>query len=374
MNTSYQAIIIGGGLSGLTSALHLLKNDFQVLVIEKNSYPKHKVCGEFISNEILPYLDFLNVDLSTLNPTHITKTVVSTQNGKSIEAQLPMGGFGISRYQLDYYLYKEVILRGGVVLQSTVTDIQFEKDYFTIQTSENQYFKTKVALGCFGKRTNLDVQMKRNFIQQKSPWLAVKAHYELPFEKDLVALHNFEGGYCGISMIENGQVNICYLVQYEIFKNFKNIESFQQNIFAKNPHLKNIFDHATLIFNKPLTISQISFENKNQVENHLLMLGDTAGLIHPLCGNGMAMAIHSAKLASELTIDFLHQKIDRKTLEHSYQLQWNHTFKSRLKMGKWLSKVLLNKHLSVFLFYLVYTFPFLMTVIIRKTHGKKIAL
>lgn len=59
-------IIIGGGLAGLSSAIHLSKHDLSVLVIEKNSYPKHKVCGEYISNEVLPYLDYLEIDVFKL--------------------------------------------------------------------------------------------------------------------------------------------------------------------------------------------------------------------------------------------------------------------------------------------------------------------
>ena len=57
MNNRREVLILGGGLAGLTSAIHLLKLGLQVTVIEKNNYPKHKVCGEYISNEVLPYLD-----------------------------------------------------------------------------------------------------------------------------------------------------------------------------------------------------------------------------------------------------------------------------------------------------------------------------
>lgn len=374
MDSNFQVVIVGGGLAGLTAAIHLLKFDIKVLVIEKNSYPKHKVCGEFISNEILPYFDFLNVDIESLQPTKINKTVISTQTGDAIKSDLPLGGFGISRFALDNYLFQEVIMRGGVVKQATVQDISFNDAFFTIQTYENQFFTSKIVLGCFGKRTQLDIQMKRPFIQKKSPWLAVKAHYELPFESDLVALHNFEGGYCGVSKVENNRVNICYLVRFETFKDFKNIDAFQEAVVFKNPHLKAIFQEAKPVFEKPLTISQISFEKKSQVENHILMLGDTAGLIHPLCGNGMAMAIHSAKMASELCIDFLNQKINRETFEISYQKKWNKTFQNRLRMGKWLSKILLNPTFTQILMTLLSKWQSGLGFIIKKTHGQKIEI
>ena len=62
LNSSHQVIIIGGGLAGLVNAIHLGKKGINVLLIEKNEYPKHKVCGEYISKEVLPYLSYLGID------------------------------------------------------------------------------------------------------------------------------------------------------------------------------------------------------------------------------------------------------------------------------------------------------------------------
>lgn len=371
-SNSDKIIIIGGGLAGLTAAIHLLKEKKEIIIFEKNTYPKHKVCGEYISNEVLSYFDQLNIDIQCLKPTNITKTSISVSNGKTIHSTLPLGGFGISRYTLDNYLYEKVLELGGKFIHEQVVEINFEKDNFTIKTNDNQLFNAKVVLGAYGKRSNLDFSFDRNFIHQKSPWLGVKAHYQLDFPNDLVELHNFKGGYCGVSKVENDSVNICYLVKYDVFKKYKNIQDFQQNILYQNPKLKQILEKATLLFEKPLTISQISFENKNQVENHILMLGDTAGVIHPLCGNGMAMAIRSAKIASENSIYFLDNKINRFELEKNYIKEWNQHFKTRLLFGKILSKILLNNTLSNFMLNILMLFPKLLPIIIKKTHGKPI--
>jgi flavin-dependent dehydrogenase len=362
--------IIGGGLAGLTAAIDLLNRNYDVVVFEKNEYPKHKVCGEFISNEVLPYLKALGLDIQSLQPTNIIKTQLSTHSGRTIDSELPLGGFGISRYKLDNYLYKKVIQLGGKVVRNSVTSIDFLDDIFTISTLSSETFTSKIVLGAFGKRSNLDIELKRKFIQQKSPWLAVKAHYSGNFPNDLVGLHNFKGGYCGVSKVENNSINICYLVQFESFKEFKNIDDFQENVMCKNQNLKIIFKESKLLFENPLTISQISFEDKPKIENHVLMIGDSAGLIHPLCGNGMAMAIHSAKIASNLVDDFLQNKISRVSMESNYITIWNKTFKKRLQFGKFLSKLLLNSYLSKITMNLLLVFPFLLPIIIKKTHGK----
>ncbi|MFH6971213.1 NAD(P)/FAD-dependent oxidoreductase [Flavobacterium petrolei] len=369
-----EVLIIGGGLAGLTAAIHLSKIGLQVTVIEKNSYPKHKVCGEYISNEVLPYLNWLDLKISDLKPTNITKLEFSTASGKTIKSNLPLGGFGISRFTLDEYLYKKALENGCKIIQDNVENILFKDNQFIV-TTNNSILKSEIVIGSFGKRSNIDQKMNRDFIHKKSYWLAVKAHYSGDFPNDVVGLHNFKGGYCGVSKVENNRINICYLADYKTFKQFKNIEEYQNSIVSENPHLRVIFEESSLLFEKPLTISQISFEKKQVVENHILMIGDTAGLIHPLCGNGMAMAIHSAKIVSELVQKYYTNEIkSRNELEEKYIHEWNLNFKKRLKTGRFLSSILQKPKLSAILMRILIILPFLLPIIIKKTHGKSIIL
>lgn len=369
-----QILIIGGGLAGLTSAIHLSKLGFSVLVIEKNSYPKHKVCGEYISNEVLPYFKWLDFDIESLKPTHITDLHFSSESGKMIKSKLPLGGFGISRYTLDFALYKKALSQNCRIIQEQVNEVRFKDDFFEVILSDGTILKANVILGSFGKRSNLDVQMKRSFLNKKSPWLAVKSHYKGKFADDVVGLHNFKGGYCGVSKVEDDVINICYLTDFKSFKKFKNIDDFQENVVQRNPNLKKVLQNSEIVFDKTLTISQICFDEKQSVENHILMIGDTAGLIHPLCGNGMAMAIHSAKLASEQVVDFLNQKISRKDMEKNYSKNWDKNFKRRLHFGRFLGKILEHSTLSEILTKTITYFPFLLPLIIKKTHGKEIVV
>lgn len=374
METNLDVLIIGGGLAGLTAAIHLSRNNLKVTLLEKSSYPRHKVCGEYISNEILPYLQWLGANVSELNPTNISKFEFTSNNGKAATAKLPLGGFGISRYALDDFLYQKALANNCIIIKETAIDVSFDDDVFSVTTS-NQILKAKIVLGAFGKRSNLDQVLDRNFISRKSPWLAVKAHYSGKLDDDLVALHNFKGGYCGVSKVENDIINICYLADYATFKQYKNIEDYQQNVLYKNKHLKAVFENSTLLFEKPLTISQISFDKKQAVENHILMIGDTAGLIHPLCGNGMAMAIHSAKIASELILHYYSDKeISRELLEKKYTKEWNNHFGKRLFMGRILARILTHKTITNIFVAIVASFPGLLPGIIKQTHGKPIAI
>ena len=372
MNKQFlDVIIIGGGLAGLCNAIHLSKLGKKVLLIEKNEYPKHKVCGEYISNEVLPYLDFLEVNPFDFGAVRINKFQLSTTKSNIISAKLPLGGFGISRYTLDLVLSEKAKENGVMILQDTVLDVTFLKDFFQVETKQNSIFTSKIAIGAFGKRSLLDVKMGRNFIQKKSPYLGVKIHVKGNFKEDLVALHNFKGGYCGVSKVENNAINLCYITNYATFKQYKNIEDFQEQVVFKNNYLKEIFHSSEALFEKPLSISQISFETKKPVENHILMCGDSAGMIHPLCGNGMSMAIQSAQLASKLILNYFNGEIEtRKELEKQYIRQWNRKFSLRLKAGHFIAMLFRKDTIASVLLQILKKLPFLLPIIIKQTHGK----
>lgn len=395
MHFQTDILIIGGGLAGLTAALHLQQSGLDVLLIEKNTYPGHKVCGEYISNEVLSYLQWLDADPGTLNPTAISRLQFSTLSGNSIMSQLPLGGFGISRYALDHFLLEKFVSKGGRVIQDTVTSVSFNQnssahknqqeamsgansavsDQFIVHTLSAQQFYAKQVIGAYGKRAAIDIKLKRDFIQQRAPFLAVKAHYSGDFPEDLIGLHNFSGGYCGVSKIEDQKINICYLADYATFKKYKNTQSYQEKVLYKNKELKKIFENTTCLFNSPLTVSQLSFGSKETVKDHILLTGDTAGLIHPLCGNGMSMAIHSAKICAELLILFFKGTINTRTeLEQLYTAEWNQQFKSRMRMGSMLSAVLRKERLADFALNSILRIPSLLPLIIRKTHGKNLVV
>ncbi|GAA0871682.1 hypothetical protein GCM10009117_08280 [Gangjinia marincola] len=374
MQNFTQINIVGGGLAGLTAAIHLAKNKANVTVFEKQQYPFHRVCGEYVSNEVLPYLDSLGVDVIALNAQPIYELKVSSESGNTMTSKLPMGGFGLSRYAFDNALYEHAKKLGVKFVHEEVTMVHHNDAGFTIKTKQGGTYSSLFAIGSYGKRSILDKTLNRDLTKDKSSWIGVKAHYTHPdFPDHQVGLHNFSGGYCGLSKTETGAINACYLVSYESFKQHKNVEEFEKKVMMKNPHLKKFFGEAEMIFKSPKTIAQISFEEKSPVEHDMLMCGDAARLIHPLVGNGMAMAIHSAKIASELILESLACDYHKSNLTNNiYMFKWNKAFRRRLQTSRFLQKVLLSKTLSGFAINGMTKIPGAFSKLVQLTHGKPI--
>lgn len=371
----YDIAIIGGGLAGLALAIQSAKQGYAVVLFEKEKYPYHKVCGEYISLESWNFLESLGIPLSKLNLPVIKQLEVSSPNGNIFKHELPLGGFGISRYKLDEMLANIARQHNVLLLEETkVNDVIFQNKAFSIHSTAGEFTAT-VAAGCFGKRSNLDVKWNRNFVQQKpnklNNYIGVKYHIKIDRPADVIALHNFENGYCGISQIEDGKFCLCYLTTaVNLQKSNNSIEQMEKTILCKNPQLKKIFDEAEFLYDSPVTISQISFEQKQLVEHHVLMIGDAGGMITPLCGNGMSMAMHGSKLAFEQVHAFLQHEITRAQMEECYSRNWQQQFAKRLKTGRLIQGLFGKSSVTNLFINSVKTLPFLAKPLIRLTHGQ----
>ena len=374
--SSFTVAVIGGGLAGLSLSILLSKAGHKTILFEKEKYPFHKVCGEYISLESWNFIEKLGLKLSHLSLPIIKNLIVSSPNGNSISAKLDLGGFGISRYFLDNKL-KEIAIENGVILfeETKVNEVFFKEEKFTIKYNGCEIL-SKIAVGSFGKRSNLDVKWQRDFVKQKpnklNNYIGVKYHVKNNLPADTIALHNFKNGYCGISKIENDESCLCYLTTAENLKdNHNSIKEMEKKVLYKNPFLKKIFKESGFIFEEPVTISQISFDKKNQVEDHVLMLGDSAGMITPLCGNGMSMAFHSAKIAFEKIDSYLNDKISREEMENEYTNQWRIEFGNRLKAGRFIQKLFGKETITNVMISLLKPFPFIVRRLVKSTHGKE---
>jgi flavin-dependent dehydrogenase len=371
----YDVAVTGGGLAGLTLSIQLARQGHSVLLFEKERYPFHRVCGEYISLESAPYLKDCGIDIHALGLPIITRLEVSAPDGSLLQQQLPLGGFGISRYGIDAMLAEEARRAGVQILeQDKISDLRYHDGIMEI-TARSGHYRAGVAVGSFGKRSNLDIKWSRPFVRgnrsKLSNYVGIKYHIRYPHPRDTIVLHNFRDGYCGMSAIEDGRSCLCYLTTAANLERCgHSIPRMEKEVLSLNPHLAKIFSEAEFLFPEPLAISQVSFEKKSLVEDHVLLTGDAAGMITPLCGNGMSMAMHGGKIAATLIHEFLEERISREDLEAEYTRQWQRRFSARLRAGRMIQSAFGKPTLTNLFVRSMRALPGTTRWLIRQTHGE----
>lgn len=365
----YDCAIIGGGLAGLCLAIQIVKHNHSVVLFEKNEYPFHKVCGEYISNESWNFLESLGLPLSKMNLPIINQLGVSSTQGFMLEAPLKMGGFGISRFTLDYELSLIAIKHGVVIMQnSKVNNVDGIENNYLIDTTKG-LFSSKLVCGSYGKHNPLFIEKT---IKPGTPiYIGVKYHIKTKFPDNKIELHNFKDGYCGISKVDGDKYCLCYLTTSKsLNSNNNDIKQLEEKVLFENPYLKKIFLNSEFIFDKPVIISQITFNKKHTYVNDIFLLGDASGAIAPLCGNGMSMGMRASKLLTLILDAHLKNEISKKLAVTLYETQWNQNFSARIKTGYYLQQVLGKNHITHLSLKLLNTSPKLLQKLITLTHGQ----
>jgi menaquinone-9 beta-reductase len=372
----HDVIIAGGGLAGLTAAILLGKAGVRTLLIEKKSYPYHKVCGEYLSNETRPFLRSIGIDVNELGASAITRLRISSPQGRNLHAPLDLGGFGISRYTLDHYMYTIAKQNADVLLNTRVQDIKFEDNAFYVTVAPGKTLTAKMVLGSYGKRDTLDKTLDRSFIMQRTGFIAVKYHVRIDYPVNEIGLDNFKDGYCGIVKIEGDRYCLCYLTTRENLRSAGSIGEMERDLLFRNPVLRDIFRNAEFIYDKPEVINEISFSPKEIVKDHIWMAGDSAGLITPLCGNGMSMALHAAKISCGhiVALDLARKPgismPERERAELAYEREWKKNFGRRLIAGRCLQRMFGSPAIAAAALEVLRVLPPVKKWLIRKTHGQ----
>jgi len=356
--------IIGGGLAGLSLAILEARAGQQVLLFEKKQYPAHKVCGEYISLESWRFLSSLGVPLESWELPILTRLHLSSPV-KKIELPLDLGGFGVSRFKLEAALVA-LALQAGVQLHAncSVQLVQQHAGGFTLQTDDGSFEAGKAA-GSWGRRSALYKQnpQTRNFV-------GIKWHLQGHMPPDLIALHNFEGGYAGMSRIEDDLSCFCYLVDSERLKAAGSITALEQAIRQENPYLHKQLETLSPVWEAPLTISQVSFSPKTTVHEGVFLLGDAAGSIAPLAGNGMSMALHAAYLLHQKLTEVRQGALPERELAAAYDRTWKKQFKLRTAVSYRIQGLFGRNALTTPLLYGVASWPFLGRQLMKLTHGR----
>jgi menaquinone-9 beta-reductase len=341
-NPESKIAIVGAGPAGASSAIRLAKKDFRVILIERERFPRPKLCGEFISPECFRHFRELGVfnEMLAAGGGQIVKTVFYSPNGKSIAVpsewfnKNESGALSLSRAEMDFRLLErarkigvEVLEESPVVgLSSQLNKIKSIKlrmrngdakeifaDLFIDATGRAR------VLGKLAEREfhHRNAETQRDKIPNPKPQISnrlvgFKAHLEnARTESGACEIYFFRGGYGGLSFVENGLANFCFLIRAETVKEYSgDVRKIIKEVVFQNEQARNALKRAAPVHDwLAVTVDGFGAKELNPAKN-LFAVGDAGAFIDPFTGSGMLTAFESAELlASAMAENTVAEKI-----------------------------------------------------------------
>lgn len=295
MALTHDLAVVGGGPAGTSAAITAARAGFTVLLLEAGKYPRHKVCGEFVSPESLDLLASLLGSGSELllNAPRVGRSRVFIDD---TELQFPLSppAVSISRHDLDAALWSAAIESGVDARQQTSVEDVSGRGPFAVRTTQTE-FSARCVIFAAGRWPR--IERFRPDLQPAPRWIGLKAHFAEPAPPLSTDLYFFEHGYCGVQPIGDGRVNACAMVRSDVATTLDEVFSKNAALAKRSRTWNQIFDTVTtapLVFRQPIP-----------VRDNILVAGDSAGFIDPFAGDGIALALRTGSLAAQSLGPFL---------------------------------------------------------------------
>ncbi len=343
MEIKVDVAVIGAGPAGSTLAALLAGRGTRVALIDRETFPRDKLCGEFLSYDALPILDRLGItaDLDQRGAPSIDRCVVVGRKRK-YEFEFPRPARGVSRMLLDDLLLRRATAAGARGLSGwTATRLDGRK--LTMDRGgESASVEAKVFVGAWGRWGRFDTQLDRPFVRDRSHRnFGFKRHYRSSAPRPgTIELYSFRRGYLGVSPVESGLTNICGLVHETRLSGLKGRwDAFVEGIRGEESALEKMYAVHQPAQDGFLTSEPVIFRARSPVEQGIVMVGDASGIMDPLTGNGMAMAIQSAVLAAPFVQAMLTWD-NRKAVENGYVEAHDGFFGRRIEWSRRVARLL----------------------------------
>jgi menaquinone-9 beta-reductase len=301
-----RVIVVGGGPSGAALATLLARAGRDVTLLERDSGPADKVCGEFLSGEACDYLDALGVDPEALGAVPIERVRLCGDRAP-VESALPFRAKSLTRRVLDEALLQSAERAGANVRRGVkVRRIAREPGGWSLTSSHGEQLVASHVFLAVGKH---DVSTQKRGRGLQNELVAFKTYWELddPERRKLdthVELIPFQGGYAGLQPVENGRANLCLVVEKaQLARVGNNWPSLLESLQCESAHLTRRLHKATPCLAKPLALSAIPYGYVCHGSDGLWRLGDQAAVIPSFSGDGMSIALHSAFLAAKVYLE-----------------------------------------------------------------------
>lgn len=298
----FDLAIIGGGPAGCAAAIIAARSGARVLLLERSCFPRHKVCGEFVSAESLGLLaDLLATDFQHLIPDapRISETRIFV-DGTTLRTGIDPPAASIARFDLDSALWETCIAVGIECRAETTVRAVEGVGPFRIAT-DNQVFKSRALMNASGRWSSFTSPA----VRARAPntkWIGIKAHYHEPAASPSVDLYFFDGGYCGVQPIcaaDNAfgtRVNACAMVRADVANTMSDVLRQHPVLYERS--------RAWRPLTQPVSTSPLVFHEPEPVQDAMLQIGDAATFVDPFVGDGISLALRSGALAAECLYSF----------------------------------------------------------------------
>ncbi len=289
MEMSYDIAVVGGGPAGCAAAITAARAGKQVLLCERGRYPRHRVCGEFVSPESHQVLvNLLGANHELLRTPPQIRQARMFVDGHCLEFLLPQPGWSISRYELDLALWTATQNSGADCRQATtVQSVTGESVRI-----DNINVAMRFVINASGRWSNL----RRSALVDSGPrWLGIKAHFAGENAPPSTDIYFFEGGYCGIQPVASGRINASAMVRADVAKSLG-------EVFAAHPQLwlrSRGWEQVT----ETVTTSPLIHATPAPVTDGVMNAGDAAAFIDPFTGDGISLALRTGVLAAQCALD-----------------------------------------------------------------------
>jgi flavin-dependent dehydrogenase len=300
------ALIVGGGPAGGALAAALAGAGRSVVLLERETGPHDKVCGEFLSREAVLYLNALGIDPAALGACRIHSLRLSAGTGVAA-VKLPFTALSLSRRALDHALLKRAAEAGADVrLGARVQALEGDDGAWRARLSGGGEVQGQAAFLATGKH---DLRGWSRPEGLQPDLIGFKMHMRLSASEAAelaghVELTLFRGGYAGLEPVEGGRANLCLLVRRSRYAALgQQWDALMDAMRTDNALLARRLEGAEPCWERPLAIYSIPYGHVRRTGDGPWRLGDQAAVIPSFAGDGMSIALHSARLAATYFIN-----------------------------------------------------------------------